>query len=643
MKKITLLLSLTFALLIDRIYSQCVPEAADACDGALVLCSLDELNGFKCTNSTLINPTACLPCNGTGAPNNSSWWAFVAEGGPAEIKIQFSDCYNPFGSSPLGVQVGIVSACDCSGSIACHSDCNGNGDSIIIKANLQSCKVYYLWVDGCNGDVCNFIITTSGGKHPILDTLSNISSIATNPICKGACYDFSVNPQTNDCVPEYIWTLDSLRVGGNTNNAIICFPNEGSFSLCVYAAIGNPSSGSICSQTQPKCIQVVVEKKKDEIAKPKILCAEDKPYRWWCHTITTSGTYRCPFNINSSCEFDSVINISFLEPVEDGPDVYFIGCGAEKYVDPITKTQYSECNNRTEVKVPKSTNPYACDSTYFLSTIYPSAFGNITIFCRSGEVILNASVQATTALCGLSPDVVESIEWYDKLKPGTVLGTGREIQIFRNSFYAVRYILTYTFGDKTKTCKFDFCETINEDKYFFKPTITGPVSTQNGSIEKYETNLPMATVDRFIWRVEGGIILDSFPEKKSMISVKWNELPDTLGKICLSIESECGYSDEVCLDVKLQNPNSIEYNDAEDFTIIPNPNDGNFVITNEQLFKVIDIRLMNLEGKIVKISTSRLSNKQISVQLKNIESGIYTLQVHTTKGILNKSIVVQTK
>ncbi|MGB3132479.1 MAG: hypothetical protein WBB26_12425, partial [Saprospiraceae bacterium] len=141
MKKIALLLSLTFALLIDRIHSQCVPEAADACDGALVLCSLDELNGFRCTNSSLINPTACLPCNGTGAPNNSSWWAFVAEGGPAEIKIQFSDCYNPFGSSPLGVQVGIVSACDCSGSIACHSDCNGNGDSIIIKANLQSCKV----------------------------------------------------------------------------------------------------------------------------------------------------------------------------------------------------------------------------------------------------------------------------------------------------------------------------------------------------------------------------------------------------------------------------------------------------------------------------------------------------------------------
>lgn len=192
MKKIALLLFLAFLLDIDRINSQCVPEAANDCVGASVFCSLDELNGFRCMNTDLINPTACLPCYGTGTPHNSSWWAFVAQGGPAEIRMQFSDCYNPFGNSPSGVQVGIVSACDCSGIISCHSECNGNGALIIINSNLQACKIYYLWVDGCNGDVCNFIITTSGGKQPILDTLSNISSIARNPICKGACYEFSV-------------------------------------------------------------------------------------------------------------------------------------------------------------------------------------------------------------------------------------------------------------------------------------------------------------------------------------------------------------------------------------------------------------------------------------------------------------------
>lgn len=109
--------------------------------------------------------------------------------------------------------------------------------------------------------------------------------------------------------------------------------------------------------------------------------------------------------------------------------------------------------------------------------------------------------------------------------------------------------------------------------------------------------------------VEGGVIIDSFPEKKNMISVKWNDLPDTLGKICLSLESKCGYSNEVCLDVKLQNPNSIEYNDGEDFTIIPNPNDGNFVITIEPTVNVVDIRLMNMERMVTYLHQDFQVNK----------------------------------
>lgn len=113
-------------------------------------------------------------------------------------------------------------------------------------------------------------------------------------------------------------------------------------------------------------------------------------------------------------------------------------------------------------------------------------------------MILNASVSPTTALCGLAPDVVESVEWYDKLRPQLVLGTDSEFPVYRKSDYCVRYILTYTLGDKTKTCKFDFCETFDEDIYFFKPTLTGSVKTQNGTIEKYETYL--ANVYRFIWR-----------------------------------------------------------------------------------------------------------------------------------------------
>ncbi|MBK9718599.1 MAG: hypothetical protein IPO85_14020 [Saprospiraceae bacterium] len=37
--------------------------------------------------------------------------------------------------------------------------CNGPGQ-FGITANLISCKTYYLFVDGCSEDVCDFTITT---------------------------------------------------------------------------------------------------------------------------------------------------------------------------------------------------------------------------------------------------------------------------------------------------------------------------------------------------------------------------------------------------------------------------------------------------------------------------------------------------
>lgn len=64
---------------ISNVNSQCVPASSDNCWSAesQVLCTLNELNGYTCTTPSAYNPTACLPCNGSGTPNNSQWWAFV--------------------------------------------------------------------------------------------------------------------------------------------------------------------------------------------------------------------------------------------------------------------------------------------------------------------------------------------------------------------------------------------------------------------------------------------------------------------------------------------------------------------------------------------------------------------------------------
>ena len=97
---------------LGRINGQCVPASSDNCEAARhpPLCSLNQLNGFTCSTPTFQNPTACLPCNGSGTPNNSQWWAFVAQGGSVTITINYNGCYIPGGGVATGLEFGIVPA-----------------------------------------------------------------------------------------------------------------------------------------------------------------------------------------------------------------------------------------------------------------------------------------------------------------------------------------------------------------------------------------------------------------------------------------------------------------------------------------------------------------------------------------------------
>jgi len=145
---------------------QCVPPATDECSAANVLCSLDEVNGYSCQNTSDIHSDLypcganllCPSAGGAYVPHNTSWWAFVTTGGNVTITITFSNC------SGAGVQMGLWGDCSCGEEVACNPFCNGGG-SFTITAYLTPCKTYYLFVDGCSGDVCQFTLTTSGARN----------------------------------------------------------------------------------------------------------------------------------------------------------------------------------------------------------------------------------------------------------------------------------------------------------------------------------------------------------------------------------------------------------------------------------------------------------------------------------------------
>ncbi|MCC6844118.1 MAG: T9SS type A sorting domain-containing protein [Saprospiraceae bacterium] len=287
-------------------FSQCVPPSADNCNEANVLCSLDEVNGYSCRNPSYSNPTGCSPlCPSGGTSYNASWWAFVCDGGPLTITITLSNC----SVNGTGVQMGIWGDCACGESIVCNSDCNGPG-TYTLTGNLKRCKTYYLFVDGCSGDVCDFTLTTSVGAAPKLPPIGNIMGL--RDVCVGAC-NVKYSVPMGSCISGYTWTMDGVEIEQELNEITLDFPDEGDFTLCANSYIGNPQSGSLCDQSGPKCIVVKVRTRPQFFGTSRILCSDEIPFNWHGELISISGGYSHEFkDIKTCCVFDSIVHFNIV-------------------------------------------------------------------------------------------------------------------------------------------------------------------------------------------------------------------------------------------------------------------------------------------------------------------------------------------
>ena len=119
--------------------------------------SIRELSGWRDANPNFFNgndgPSPLCPSGGEA--NNLGWWSFYTPGGRYNFEIEFDNCT----VNGTGVQFGIYTDCSFTESVFCDPACNGPGKKSF-SADLEPFKLYYLFVDGCSGDVCDFIIKT---------------------------------------------------------------------------------------------------------------------------------------------------------------------------------------------------------------------------------------------------------------------------------------------------------------------------------------------------------------------------------------------------------------------------------------------------------------------------------------------------
>ncbi|MBK7466793.1 MAG: hypothetical protein IPJ43_08200 [Saprospiraceae bacterium] len=55
-----------------------------------------------------------------------------------------------------------------------------------------------------------------------------------------------------------------------------------------------------------------------------------------------------PILINGCCEYDSVITIDEVT-VQEGPEIWYVGCQGQPYRDPTTGASYGTCLNHEEI------------------------------------------------------------------------------------------------------------------------------------------------------------------------------------------------------------------------------------------------------------------------------------------------------
>ncbi len=521
------------------IQAQCNPPYSENCESANVLCSLEELNGYTCTNSSGMS-SSCNPlCSQGGMGNNTSWWAFTTQGGNVSISLSIGSC-----SLLQGLQFGIWGDCNCEEEIVCRSiPCAPPASVQTINANLLNCKIYYLWIDGCSGDLCDFTIHTSGGDPPLLNPIGFINNRASKviePICRGACNaQFFVNPQPGNCLPYYEWRLDGNVVGSNSNEIRLDFPDEGDFMLCVTAYTGNPLSGSICSQVGPTCAIVKVRPIPDKLGQQRAICWEQANpggYKWHSQRIFQSGTYREQFTDAACCTYDSLISFTVLDPPEP-VEVYYISCDNTPYVD-LRGVKWKPCQNHVEVPLPKSSATFHCDSSIYLTAVNVNLSSDFKMQCNETGVEISANIFIADA-CDVGESYRFEYIWYDledSLK--NPLSTDERIflqkpQQVRN--YGLDIQVTTTLGTETHICTKSY-------PIYLGNGSGGPDFSKRG----LSYRMKASALRKGHWSFLSGpgvAEFDSVNEADSRVHVS------TYGSYCFlwTIENEhCPYQDTVC-------------------------------------------------------------------------------------------------
>lgn len=188
------------------------PLSVPLCENADTICDINQLNVF-CSKLNSQNPIGHEPnplCEGSGTPENMSWFAFVAGNGNYAIEFEAFSCIGGLNSA----QLGIYENCSFANPIFCKSEPCFTGKQLIPSTIFVPGKVYYLWINGCKGSVCRYQIKIIGDFKPFnIPQVENLRCSGAFGICDTICIDekliVDVGKIYENYIAKYYWKITS--------------------------------------------------------------------------------------------------------------------------------------------------------------------------------------------------------------------------------------------------------------------------------------------------------------------------------------------------------------------------------------------------------------------------------------------------
>ncbi len=270
------------------------------CAAACIYCDIHNLKGRNTTIKGNLPATFCTPIT-----DNAQWIPFIAGSRDLTVTVDVANCIKGD-----GLEMSLFDGDGCSNLAiisSCFTDVSDNTSArMVVVQPLIIGEMYWLLIDGNNGDVCDWHVRVTLGSTVAPNFKDNGTIIVPDLLCQNQDMEIRYNPPIGSV--SFDWTLDGDTLQEKGIDLPIKFKNSGVYDVCVTAYNG-------CYRAKPNCKKLVVVQP-PSASKIVSICANER-YRFrdslfniGVHTISVPNSQMC----------DSIILLHIKPLPNESPD-----------------------------------------------------------------------------------------------------------------------------------------------------------------------------------------------------------------------------------------------------------------------------------------------------------------------------------